>query len=91
MKSRKIKVFTRPDIQKIIEKYEKDLLLLPNVTGVGIGYKITRGIQKNALCLKFYVRKKVPSQELPKNQIIPAQLNGILTDVEEIGNVKAHA
>ena len=91
MKSRKIKVFTRPDIQKIIEKYEKDLLLLPNVTGVGIGYKITRGIQKNALCLKVYVRKKVPSQELPKNQIIPAQLNGILTDVEEIGNVKAHA
>ena len=91
MKSRKIKASSGPEIQKIKEKYEKDLLLLPNVSGVGIGYKITKGNQADALCLKVYVSKKIPSQKLSKNQMIPAQLEGIPTDVEEIGKVKANA
>ncbi|HAH20827.1 MAG: hypothetical protein A2Y00_03035 [Omnitrophica WOR_2 bacterium GWF2_43_52] len=91
MKSRKIKVFTRSDIKKIKEKYEKDLLLLPHVVGVGIGYKITQEREKNTLCLKVYVSKKTPSKELSKNKTIPTQLDGILTDVEEIGMVKAYA
>ena len=91
MKSRKLQAPDEAQIQEVKEKYEEKLLLLPNVAGVGIGYKITKGIQGNYFCLKIYVSKKIPSKKLSKNQIIPAQLDGIQTDVEEIGNLKAYA
>lgn len=91
MKSRKVPDLNSPQIQKIKEKCEKELLLFPNVSGVGIGHKITQGIQADTPCIKVYVSKKIPAQKLSRNQIIPTQLDGILTDVEEIGNVKAYA
>lgn len=78
-------------LQKIKEKYENRLLLLPNVAGVGIGYKITKGIQTDTPCIKVYVSRKIISRKLSKDKVVPTQFDGILTDVEEIGAIKASA
>lgn len=91
MKSRKIQAPDLPQILKVKEKFEKDLLRLPNVAGVGIGYKIAKGIHAGIPSLKIYVSKKISCRRLSKNQIIPALLDGIPTDVEEIGSIKANA
>ena len=79
------------NIRKIKERYEQKLLLFPNVVGVGIGAKIINGISKQRKCIKIYVREKLPRNKLQKNELIPRKLNGIETDVEEVGRLKAHA
>lgn len=77
------------NIRKIKERYEEKLLLFPNVAGVGIGAKIINGISTQRKCVKIYVRKKVSRSKLQKNALIPGKLNGIETDVEEVGRLKA--
>ena len=79
------------NIQRIKERYEAELLLNSNVVGVGIGTKIRKGISTQRECIKIYVRKKFPRNKLQKNELIPRKLNGIETDVEEIGSLKAQA
>ena len=76
------------NIQRIKQRYEEGLLLNPNVVGVGIGTKIIKGISTPRQCIKIYVREKLPRNKLQKNELIPRKLNGIETDVEEIGRLK---
>lgn len=79
------------NIRKIKERYEEKLLLNPNVVGVGVGAKIINGIITKRKCIKIYVQKKVSRSKLEKNKLIPGKLNGIETDVEEIGKLEAQA
>lgn len=64
---------------------------LPNVNGIAIGHKIINGIDTGVLCLKVLVEKKVPEDELSPLAKIPALYDGILTDVVEVGEIKALA
>jgi hypothetical protein len=69
---------------KIIEvqkKYEDSILQLPNVTGIGIGLKA------NEQVIKVFVTKKLSENFLQFDAIIPKNLDGYQTDVEEIGSV----
>jgi hypothetical protein len=65
------------------KKYEESLLLLPNVTGIGIGE--LRGRQ----VIKVFVTQKVPASDLSPNEIIPKTLDEYEIDVEAIGIVIA--
>ena len=76
------------NIQRVKEQYEEKLLLNPNVIGVGIGLKIINGIPTERKCIKIYVQKKVSKSKLQKNELIPRKLNGIETDIEEVGRFK---
>lgn len=77
------------NIRKIKERYEEKLLSFPNVVGVGIGAKIINGISTQRKCIKIYVQKKVSRSKLQKNELIPGKIDGIETDVEEIGRLEA--
>ena len=76
-------------IKQLQKKYEPRLLSFPNVVGVGIGFKERKNISTKKLCLKVYVLKKIPPGKLSKDQLIPKKLEGIETDVEEVGRLKA--
>jgi hypothetical protein len=76
------------NIQSIKERYEEKLLLNPNVVGVGVGTKIINGILTKRKCIKIYVQKKVPLSKLKKKEIIPRRLDGVETDIEEMGRLK---
>jgi hypothetical protein len=69
------------DIHTVKKMFEEELLQLPNVTGVGIGKK------GNKSCIKVFVTKKVPANELSEKEIVPKTLQGWDTDVEEIGEI----
>jgi len=75
-------------IEQLKKKYEQKLLFLPNVVGVGIGYKETKNISTERLCLKVYVKKKIPESQLRREHLIPKKIENIETDVEEIGTLK---
>ncbi len=49
--------------------------------------KQTKNVTTGKLCLKVYVEKKIPKDKLSGEEIIPGKLEGVKTDVEEIGGV----
>jgi hypothetical protein len=57
------------------------LVGLPNVTGVGFGWKETRGELTATAAWRVYVRHKVPRVVLPARGCIPALIDGLATDV----------
>lgn len=58
-----------------------------NIVGVGIDEKHVDGVPTGVQAIKFLVRSKVAPSSLSKAETIPKQVNGIPTDVEEVGNI----
>jgi hypothetical protein len=77
------------EIQQVKAAHKDNLLKQPNVVGVGTGYKISNGRTTGELCLVTLVRKKVPEAGLPKGAMVPRQLDGVRTDVVEVGDLRA--
>ena len=78
-------------IKNIKDDNEDNLLALSNVSGVGIGFKEKKGKQNEELCIQVFVQKKLKEKDLDSDQIVPKTLNGINTDVFEVGNIEAQA
>jgi len=68
-------------IRRVKEAHEQRLLSLPGVTGVDIGYKIVNGQKTNEQVIRVYVEEKKNEDELPAEQIIPKEIEGVKTDV----------
>lgn len=62
-----------------------------NVVGVGVGRKRRGGQTLPHWCVVVYVSKKVPAFALPPEEIIPPEIEGIPTDVVEVGLPIAYA
>src|SRR5262245_55093971 len=76
---------TMPDVSKEIiaakEKAENELLKLPGVTGVDIGFKEIGGKPTNTIAIRVLVEKKKPN--VPAAQKVPEEIDGHPTDVIE--------
>ncbi|MCD3246330.1 hypothetical protein G8S21_10315 [Clostridium botulinum C] len=56
-----------------------------NVVGIGCGYKIKNGFYTNKLCIQVFTNKKLHSNQLNSQDLIPNLYKGILTDVIQTG------
>jgi hypothetical protein len=56
-----------------------------NVVGIGIDEKYVDGVPTGVNSVKFLVRSKIQPAALSKNEKLPSSINGIPTDVEEVG------
>jgi S1-C subfamily serine protease len=56
-----------------------------NVVGVGIAEKLVEGTPTGVLCVKFFVRQKYPKASLARGETLPSEVDGVPTDVEEVG------
>jgi hypothetical protein len=70
-------------------QYENELMDKPNVVGVGIGFRKVGGIQTNTLSLVVMVTQKIPQSQLDPTDQIPAVIEGVPVDVQEVGNIIA--
>lgn len=70
-------------------RHKKTILKLPNVVGIGVGPKVINGKQTDIMSIKIYVSSKLPEGELSSSDIIPKQIEGIPTDVEEQAEMDA--
>jgi hypothetical protein len=61
------------------------LLALPGVTAVGLGSKETRGELTGELALKVFVVVKRPADQVAVAELIPAEIDGLPTDVIQSG------
>ena len=64
---------------------------LQNVTGIGRGPKISAGVDTGKECLRFYVERKLPRASISSSNMLPAEYQGVLTDVIETGKFLAGA
>jgi hypothetical protein len=55
----------------------------PNVTGVGVGYKVVGGRLTDVISIRVYVAKKLPKEALRPEELLPESLQGIPVDVIE--------
>lgn len=83
---------SQPDIQKVREvkkAYETELLSKANVVGVGVGLARRGTTLTKETALIVLVRRKVPVSQLDPKDIIPRMLDGVLVDVQEVGEIRA--
>lgn len=77
------------ELEKTFTGHIAELLSLPNVVGVAPGRKHRGGVAQDSLALVVLVTKKVPLEELPPGAVVPKVIDGIETDVLEIGDLRA--
>ncbi|GBF33139.1 hypothetical protein DCCM_2236 [Desulfocucumis palustris] len=70
-----------------LKKHRFQLLDLPGVISVGVGFKHTNRFNTGRMSLVVGVEKKVPRVMLARSQAIPGFLDSLPTDVVEIGRV----
>lgn len=87
-----------PEMQQKLQKItdvkdtqEDKLWRLTNVNGVGIGFKESKGKQTDTLCIQVYVVEKIKKRDLAPTDLVPPEIDGVVTDVVEIGIVEAQA
>lgn len=80
---------TEAEIQEVKGRYQASLLKKPNVVGLGIGYKERGGGKTDQLSLVVLVKSKVPPSQLQPEDAIPSEIEGIPTDVREVGELLA--
>ena len=76
-------------VRQVKYKYEHALLKLANVVGVGVGLKYVDGHMTNTLAVVTNVTEKKPLAELAPQDVVPIELDGVLTDVQEVGYLRA--
>ena len=64
-----------------LERVRRTMLLLPHVTGVGVGWKEKSGEVTDIAAWRIYVRKKLALAELSPADVVPAQCESLSTDV----------
>ncbi|MEM2382966.1 MAG: hypothetical protein QW521_02195 [Desulfurococcaceae archaeon] len=78
-------------ISREAEEYiRREILRKANVIGYSrrLRKKITGGVKTDIDCIVIYVSKKLPLNLLRAEDVIPAEIMGIKTDVIEIGEIK---
>lgn len=72
----------------IIEKFKNTFLRQNNVMGVGLGHKEIGNLRTKQLSVVVLVEKKLPVKELKRSHVVPSKIDGIDTDVIEVGRIK---
>lgn len=80
---------TQEDVKRIKAQYVKSLKKKLNVNGVAVGHKIVAGKDTGEMCVTVLVKKKVPKSDLVTRDLIPQIVDGIPTDVREVGEIVA--
>ncbi len=76
-------------VKKVKARHEKTLLKLANVVGVGVGIKEKHGQWTDQIALIINVSEKKDLADLSVEDIVPPVLDDVVTDVQEVGQIKA--
>jgi hypothetical protein len=69
--------------------FERSLLAKSNVVGVAVGFKESKGEKSGDVALVVLVEEKKPLAALSAEDVIPKEVDGMRTDVYEIGYLRA--
>lgn len=77
--------------RSVLRAHRDRLMRLPNVVGVGIGYKSVGGRTSNRPAIVVLVSRKLGTEGLSAAAAVPREVDGVPTDVVEIGEPRALA
>ncbi len=69
---------------------QADLLRRTGVVGVAIGFRNFKERATDQLAVSVLVEQKKPVEALSEDDLVPQQVNGMRTDVVEVGRLEAH-
>jgi len=72
----------RETVYRVKQAATPRLLAIPNVVAVGIGPKIVGGQAVGQPAIKVFIRRKLPADQVPADELIPPMIDGVPTDVE---------
>ena len=78
--------------QRIVQaqtNFQEELLAKRNVVGVAVGYKATAQGITDTPSIVVLVEQKLPVAALTSADEIPSEINGIRTDVLQVGRLEA--
>ena len=75
--------------QQVKRKYAESLLKMANVVGLGVGYRHREGELTDEVALIVLVSQKHPLHLLAPEAQLPAAIEGVPIDVQEIGEPRA--
>ncbi len=70
--------------------HQDTLLAKSNVVGVGVGFKNAKGATTGELSVVVLVEQKKPLAALAAEDVIPKEVDGMRTDVYEVGFLRAY-
>ncbi|MCY3717979.1 MAG: hypothetical protein OXG07_00290 [Anaerolineaceae bacterium] len=70
---------------RIQEKYNEQLMALPNVVGTAVGLRKRQGQFTDQVALVVMVARKLPRASLATAELVPRELEGVPVDVLETG------
>src|SRR5256885_6294331 len=73
------------DVRAAKAVHENAIFGRANVVGVAVGSKIIHGQDTNERCIVAFVERKRPEDELRHHDVVPKEIDGVLTDVVETG------
>jgi len=76
-------------IQSIQDRYTDLLMSKPHVVGVGMGKKKRGGEDTDEMALVVMVDQKIARDDLDDDDVLPAHIEGVPVDVQEMGNFGA--
>jgi hypothetical protein len=76
----------RPGGKAALERFRS-----AHLVGFGFGAKESNGRITGDLAARVYVRKKLPLADLPRRLRVPETIDGLVTDVVPVGNLRLHA
>ncbi len=74
-------------IRAVKQAHEGQLMGMANVVGVGIGFRTYQGLRTNEPALVVMVSRKIPPELLNPEERIPAEIDGVPVDVQEVGQI----
>jgi hypothetical protein len=77
------------EVKRVKELHKNDVLEKPNVVGVGTGFKRLGDTVTDELAVIALVRNKLPEAGLAPESQIPKTLEGVPTDVLQVGELHA--
>lgn len=77
------------NMRQIKEAYKEEIMAKPNVVGVGIGFRYVGRTMTDEVTVVTLVREKIAEAGLPWGALVPRQLDGVRTDVIEVGELRA--
>lgn len=69
--------------------FQQDLLNRKGVVGVAVGYRNFKGEATDELALAVLVEQKKPVEALSPEDLVPRDLDGVPTDIIEVGRLEA--
>jgi hypothetical protein len=76
-------------IAEVQHAHEDEIMRMQNVVGVAASLKVVKGKPTNKYSLTIFVEKKLPLAKVAKASRVAEEIDGVVTDVVEVGRPEA--